>query len=191
MNKLNVCVFAFFSIAIYSTQVFSSPCGEVLYNKHGMLGTYRYANLNITEGSKKFGYTSWSSGVSTENTTAVTDPGVTTGASTYTKQVLSTVGECKWFGLVYIQEKRKEFIAQNIEVLKNELAFGQGEFSKILLSSYACDSNATESLAKSIQQNYQQKNFSKLNAELIDHEIISIIQTSPEEFQTCGTSKII
>lgn len=175
----------FFSLMVMNS-VYATPCGEVIYNKKGMLGKYRYANLSIFEGSKKYGSSSWTSGASTEHTTAIFDPGVWTGYSTSLKQSLSTEGACKWAGIAAITQHRTEFIAQNIDQIKIDLASGKGDFSEVLMSSYFCDEGTEVELQKKIKQNFVEMNLSNSEAKEIHSKINSLIKSDTELHRVCG-----
>ncbi len=172
-------------LAIFSTQTFASPCGDVIYNKHGMFRKYKYVNLDLSELTKKHGTTGWTSNASTETTTAVTDPGVTTGASSAIQQSLSTKGQCKWFGLVYVAEKRVQYIAQNVDAVKTELAKGQGHFTEVLMDSYFCNAKGKQELRAAIRNEYVQRKISRISPAQISQELDAIILNSPELSASC------
>jgi hypothetical protein len=167
----------FMSTLFLSQFSFASKCGEEIYNKRGMLTKYEYLNLTITEQTKKHG-TSTSSAISTESSTAALDPGVTTGFSSGLKQSLSTNGPCKWFGLmVYIGHHRKEFIAQNMDILKNEMAKGQGEMLEMLVHSYFCPQLKEKNAQKMIQNNFVQENLAQSNAHELNLKVEKILNS--------------
>ena len=145
---------------IASSISFANPCGELIYNKTGKLRHYEYANRTMTENTKEHGTfngsTSSSSSYSTEGSTGVFDPGVTTGLTNGYKQFFSTNGECKWFGLVLnTDEKKSQYVAQNMPEVKEDMAKGRGGHLDVLAAAYGCGNQDHEAFAKVLRQNFE------------------------------------
>jgi hypothetical protein len=151
------------------------------------MGKYKYANLTIAEGTKKYGSTGWTGGAPSEYSTAIIDPGVWTGYSTGLQQNLSSYGPCKWGAVAVINKNREQFIAQNLEVLKRELATGKGEFSDVLISSYYCNHEQDHQLKRIIRQRYIDLSISTGNGATINHGINKIIQENSDLLRSCKT----
>lgn len=144
----------FFSICfLFIQQSMATPCGELVYNKHGKFRKYEYVPNTATENTKKHGY-STTSGVSTEGSTASSDPGVSTGVTQSNQQSTSTKGECKWGGLFASRDEYKEYLAQNISEIKNEMALASGGHLEILASAFDCNQEGRQKLPKLLQKNF-------------------------------------
>ena len=143
-------IFSIYLIILISSAAYASPCGELIYNKHGKLRKYEILNLTIFENTKKNG-TSTTTGGTTETTTASSDPGVSTGGSVSWGQSLSTRGACKWGGLFSSQDRYFDYIAQNMEIIKKEMALGQGGHLEVLASVHHCGADEKSAFPKTMQ----------------------------------------
>lgn len=130
----------------------ATKCGQVVYNKHGMLRKYEVLPLNLTEAVKKHGVSS-TSGATTEGSTASTDPGVSTGASDSQTQSTSTKGDCKWGGLFGFNDQQdfKNYVQQNMNEIKNQISAAQGGHIEVLAAFSSCKQAAT--LGRALQKN--------------------------------------
>lgn len=147
-------LYSLLCLFMFSSAAHATPCGEFIYG-HGMLKKYEYAPLNLTEGTKKHGSSS-SSGYSTDGTTAAVDPGVTTGTFASTKQSSLTEGACKWMGMKLSSKREYEqYIAQNMDEIKNEMAAGKGGHLQILASAHSCSEQGREVFPKVIRKNFE------------------------------------
>ncbi len=154
MNFLNLIkllggfiIFTFIAPLAHATK-----CGQVVYNKHGMLRKYEVLPLDLSEAIKKHGVSSTSS-ATTETSTASVDPGVTTGASDSQTQSVSTKGDCIWggfFGAVD-REDFEKYVEQNMPEIKNQIALGQGGHIEILAA--FGDSRQPKALGQTLQKN--------------------------------------
>jgi hypothetical protein len=178
-------LFILLALFIFSAPSWSNGCGELIYNKHGTLKKYKYAPLSISESTDKYSSSHWTTNANTEYTTAVFDPGVTTGASKSTQQSVSSNGQCKWFGLFSMAQQRKEYIAQNIDVIRTELARGKGPFSDVLVDSYFCGAEFGQQLRSNLKSQFVKRKLSTIPAEQIASEINMIIESSEVLSKSC------
>ncbi len=135
------------SVFSFSGVAYASKCGEFVYNKKGMLRKYQYLNLHLTENTKKHGSSSSSFGITTESSTASIDPGVYTGQVTGAAQSTSSRGESKMdptamMDLFGSREEYKDYIAQNLDEVKKEVAQGDGGHLHTLAAAHRCDALA-------------------------------------------------
>jgi hypothetical protein len=147
---IRLCILA--SISIMASMAQATKCGQVVYNKHGMLRKYEVLPLDISEGLKKHGVSSTSPGT-TETTTASVDPGVTTGTSDSQTQSTSTKGDCKWGGFFGAAERQdlEHYVEQNLNQIKNQMAVGQGGHIEMLASYSNC--NQAKIFGQALQKN--------------------------------------
>lgn len=131
----------------------ATQCGDLIYNKNGKFRKYEYVNNTGIENTKKHG-SSTTVQVTTEGSTASVDPGVSTGVSQSHSQSTSTRGECKWGGFFVSHNDYKEYLAQNMHEIKNQMAKGQGGHLEILASAFTCDESGKKALSKVLQKNF-------------------------------------
>lgn len=117
----------------------ATKCGEVIYNKHGKLRKYNALPLDLSEAWKKYGSSS-TANATTETSTASVDPGVSTGVSDSNTQSVSTQGDCKWGGFFGSADRRdfQNYVEQNMNEIKNQMAVGQGGHLEILATFAGC-----------------------------------------------------
>ncbi len=139
---------------VLPTLLMATPCGEFVYNKHGMLKKYVYLPLNISENTKKHGTMS-SSGNTTEASTAFVDPGVYTGMSTGSAQSISSWGQCSFLKVIGVTKAREQYIEQNMEDIKDHFARGEGEHIKALAFLSQCPQNKEQEFATKMQSNLE------------------------------------
>lgn len=95
-----------------------------------------------------------SSESSTEHSTMSLDPGVSTGDMTSSSQFSSSWGECAAWGKTKKQRERESFVAQNLDDLKRDVAFGRGETLDALAYYSDCDGGAQWRFAAALQDGY-------------------------------------
>ncbi len=100
-------------------------CAKMVY-KDGWLKKYDYLGNTWGENTKKHGMVSSSIGSSGEKTTAIFDPGVTTGQWMSSMQYSSSWGECAMVEMYITQQFREDYIDQNMDELKKQIALGKG-----------------------------------------------------------------
>jgi len=174
---MKIFILIIITLTLFSENIQADPCGEVIFNKYGMLKKYEYLNLSISENTKKHGLSS-TVGSSTENSTAIFDPGVSTGVYVSWSQSSSTYGGCKWLGLAYLAKKRTEFIAQNLDVLINEMAMGQGKMLDTLVKSYFCPMSQEGFVKVNIQKNFESLSLGNSNPKSINDKILTVLPSS-------------
>lgn len=140
-------------VSVFVNSAYADKCGEFVYNKKGMLRKYEYLNLHLTENTKKHGSSSSTFGITTESTTASSDPGVYTGQVIGSSQSLSSWGECKFnptalMDLFGSREEYKDYIAQNLEEVKKQMAQGDGGHLHTLAAAHHCEAPAFGIAAK-------------------------------------------
>ena len=131
----------------------ATPCGDLIYKKNGKFRKYEYMNNNGMENTKKHG-SSTTAQVSTEGSTASTDPGVSTGLTQSHTQSTSTRGECIWGGFFVSHTEYQDYLAQNMHEIKNEMAKGQGGHLEILASAFTCGEFGKKGLSTVLQKNF-------------------------------------
>lgn len=117
---------------------------------NGLYKTYKYGGVGeaywnaITQGSKKDGpFTVTGQSTTTEPTTMTFDPKYTTNAWTSQTQSTSSWGDCSMFALRdELRKNRKQYIDQNLNELKMEIARGEGEHLKVVVFYSACQKQA-------------------------------------------------
>lgn len=155
----------FFGIlAVISTSAFavdSRKCSNMLNN--GLWKKYKYggvgeSNINaMSQGTKRDGSSTASSDVSTEGTTAISDPKYTSNVSTSQTQSLSSWGECSAFAKTKELKKDREiYVAQNQTEVMIDIARGEGEQLKVLTFYSACSPDAYAELSSKLQKSISQ-----------------------------------
>lgn len=175
---LIICLSIFATATIWNSVSYANACGEFIYNKKGKLGKYNYLPNTVSENTAKHG-SSTSSGVSTESTTAVSDVGVSTGASQGWQQSSSTKGECKWMGLFASRDEYKDYLAQNMQEIKQEISKGEGGHLEILASAFECDSAGRKLMPSSLQRNLER--FVDLDSKNSDQFVKALNETIEQE----------
>ena len=115
-------------IAITFAQVASADyysCPKKVYSQ-GWLRKYEYKGNTWSANIKKSGFLSSTAHSSTENTTSSVDPGVTTGEAISSVQYTSSWGECAMFDMEITMKMRDDFIDQNLNEIKKQVAQGSG-----------------------------------------------------------------
>lgn len=149
-------------VLMTSTSLFaidSRKCSTMLNN--GMWKKYRYGgmgeyNMNLmTQGTKKQGSSTVTSDVTTESTTALSDPKYYSNVSTSQTQSTSSWGDCSAFAQVQQLKKDREiYIAQNEHEVMIDVARGAGEHLKVITFYSACAPEAYSELSAEIQKSF-------------------------------------
>lgn len=106
-----------------------------------------------TENTKRDGYTSSSTKGTTENSTAVTDPGVSSAQTQSQAQYTSSRGECSFIGSNELKKERATFVAINLDQIKKEAAAGGGSHIQTLADLSLCDQEGAAQLSIEMQKN--------------------------------------
>jgi hypothetical protein len=138
------------AIILLAGAAHAGRCGEFIYNKNGMLRKYEYLNLTFSEKLQKHGWFS-TSGVSTEATTAGSDPGVSTGQTKGMSQLSSSRDDCSLFATG--SREYRDYIAQNMLEIKKEMALGEGGHLEILAGVHRCSTIGRVMFDRSLQRN--------------------------------------
>lgn len=146
-------VFLSATVLVLAQIAAATPCGDFIYNKNGKFRKYQYMNNTGIENTKKHG-SSTTFQHSTEGSTASVDPGVSTGVSSSSMQTSSTYGECKWMGYYANYSEYKDYLAQNMHEIKNEMAKGQGGHLEVLASAFTCGEDGRKGLSSVLQKNF-------------------------------------
>ena len=164
---------------------YAGKCGEYVF-KHGWYRKYKYAQNTTSQNANKFGI-STAFQYSSETTTAITDPGVSTGVSSSTKDFFSSRGDCsafkKMFGSYYIE--------QNLDEIKKQIAKGAGGHLDTIAYFHGCKDQATEKLIIKMNENYDRfAKFKENEGEDFNMEVLSI--TSADKFlkSNCNNNAI-
>ncbi len=118
---LLVMVFGFGSNA-YANQY---ACAKMVYS-NGWLRKYDYLGNTWGANTQKSGVLSSMVHSSIEKTTSSVDPGVSTKNFVSTMQYTSSWGECSMLNYNITQQMREDYIDQNMNVIKTQVALGDG-----------------------------------------------------------------
>lgn len=138
----------------------SAKCSKMLndglYKKYEWAGVGDY-NINaMTKETKKSGSFSGYSHISTEGTTAVSDPKYSSNVSTSQSQSSSSYGDCSMFGLEKRREQRELYLVQNFDQIKRDIAVGRGSHLDSLSWFSLCDDQSKTKFNKVLQENFAQ-----------------------------------
>ena len=106
-----------------------------------------------TENTKRDGYTSSTTKGTTENTTASSDPGVSTRQTQSDIQYISSYGDCAFFGSNELKKERATFVAINLDQIKKEAAAGTGSHLQTLAELSLCDQEGAAQFSTEMQRN--------------------------------------
>jgi hypothetical protein len=146
---LCICVLMF-SAQFASADTYS--CAKMIF-KDGWLRNYEYLGNTWGANTKKSGLVSSSIGSSIEKTTSSVDPGVTTGDSVSTTQYTSSWGECSMLEYNITWQMRDQYIEQNMDGIKKEIAIGEGQHVDSLAFLSGCKGIDHEVWTRSLQKN--------------------------------------
>jgi Protein of unknown function (DUF3015) len=138
----------------------SAKCSKLLndgwFKKYQWAGVGDYNVNAMTKESKKSGSFTGSSNVTTEGTTAASDPGYTTNVSVSQANITSSFGDCSLFALKERSTMRELYVQQNYEQFKKDVARGQGDHLEALAWLNLCEDGAQVDFNKTVQHNYQE-----------------------------------
>ncbi len=136
----------------------SSKCSKMLND--GLYKKYEWggvgdSNINaMTKETKKSGSFSGTSNITTEGTTAVSDPKYSTNVSTSQSQTSSSYGDCSLFGLKERREQRDLYLAQNFDQIKRDIAVGRGPHLESLSWFSLCEDGIKTQFNDTLQKNF-------------------------------------
>lgn len=120
-------------------------------------GFFKYTfggNLSTDNMTKKHGTVGSTYESSIQTAQSLIDPSVIIGSTSSTVQFSSSFGACSYLG--YNEEMRKEYVAQNIEPMKQQVAFGRGEHLRSLYHYSNCQDGAFRDFRAALQKDYSQ-----------------------------------
>ncbi len=100
-------------------------CAKMIY-KDGWLKSYEYLGNTFGANTKKHGAVSSTTGALTENLTSTVDPGVYTGKAMSSVQYSSSWGDCSLVEYHITKRVREDYIEQNMQEIKKQIALGAG-----------------------------------------------------------------
>lgn len=112
-------------------------CEKYQY-KDGWLKKYEHKGNTWGANTKKHGLLSSTIGAYLESTTSSVDPGVTTNKAMSSVQFTSSWGECAAVEMFYVKNFRKNYIEQNLDEVKKEIAMGRGRHVETLAHLSGC-----------------------------------------------------
>ena len=146
-------------LVLFNTSVFAGKCGESIF-KQGVLRKYKYAPNTIAQNVQKYG-SSTTTNYTKENFTAVSDFGVTTGTMTSTVQHFSSWGPCSAIDGFWSLTHQEEYIDQNLDYIKQQIAVGRGGHLESIGMFFQCSQNQYRRLGEMMKRDF--KNFSRLD----------------------------
>ena len=130
----------------------SKKCSKMLnagwFKKYKYMGVGEANQSNLTKGSKKDGSTKATSSSSTENSTAITDPGYTTNVSVSNTRLTSSFGECSLFAL---KQRQNLYITKHYFEIINDIKEATEHLDMITYFS-RCTSNVKSLLKEQLRQ---------------------------------------
>lgn len=190
MNKNIVSLFFFlilFSVA-QKAQADRGACVKYIYS-HGWWRKYKYMHLTSTEMSKKNGSSTVTTQRSTEDTTASSDPGVSTGYSSSQTQSTSSWGPCAWSIFFTMLESREKYIAQNFVPVKKQMALGGGGHLAALAYFSLCEEHSQEHFSQALQRNFEKFSSLPQDEKMIAQKIDEVILSDHYLKQNCFTDR--
>lgn len=127
----------------------------------GMWKTYKWGGVGesnakaMTAETKSSGPTTATSRISTEGTTAISDPIYYTNISRSQTQSLSSWGECSLFALLERKEQREQYVRQNFDQIKKDIANGDGLHMETLSWFSLCDDQAQGNFNETLQTQFE------------------------------------
>lgn len=115
----------------------SYSCAKMVF-KDGWLKQYEYKGNTWGANTKKHGAVSSTVGSSAESVTSSVDPGVMTGNIMSTMQFSSSWGECSMVDYYITKEFREQYIEQNMNEVKKQIAKGDGHHIRSLAFLSGC-----------------------------------------------------
>lgn len=127
----------------------------------GMWKKYKWGGIGesnanaITAETRSSGPTTATSRISTEGTTALSDPVYYTNVSRSQTQSLSSWGDCSLFALQERKEQREQYVRQNFDQIKKDIANGDGLHMETLSWFSLCDDQAQGSFNETLQAKFE------------------------------------
>lgn len=136
----------------------SAKCSTMLND--GMWKKYKWGGVGesnakaMTAETKTAGSTTATSRISTEGSTAISDPVYYTNISRSQTQSLSSWGACSLFALQERKQQREQYVRQNFDQIKKDIANGDGLHMETLSWFSLCDDQALDSFNETLQQKF-------------------------------------
>lgn len=138
----------------------SAKCSRMLND--GMWKKYKWGGMGesnanaITAETRSSGPTTATSRISTEGTTAISDPVYYTNVSRSQTQSTSSWGDCSLFSLLERKLQREQYVRQNFDQIKKDIANGDGLHMETLSWFSLCDDQAQGSFNETLQKKFDQ-----------------------------------
>lgn len=158
----------------------SAKCSRMLND--GLYKKYKWGGMGesnanaITAETRSSGPTTATSKISTEGTTALSDPVYYTNVSRSQTQSLSSWGECSLFSLQERKLQREQYVRQNFDQIKKDIANGDGLHMNTLSWFSLCDDEAQGNFNEMLQSEFG--NLSLAKDEQLSSKIDQIIESS-------------
>ncbi|NCN40140.1 DUF3015 domain-containing protein [bacterium] len=178
-------LFAFLFLFSVSESVLADQysCAKMVY-KDGWLTKYEYLGNTWGANTKKSGVLSSTGGSSIERTTASVDPGVTTGQFMSSLQYSSSWGECSMLEMFITQQFRQDYIEQNIDEIKKQIALGDGHHLDSLAFLSGCYQVERSVWSSQLQENTESF-YDMNNVKNFDQKLENVIHSSSHLNQHC------
>ncbi len=180
-------------IALIFTSHFSlalndNKCSKMLndgwFKKYKFGGIAPSVHKAITQETKSEGSTTATSNITTEGTTAVSDPGYTSNVMTSETQSSSSWGDCSLIALKLRQDQQIAYVEQNSITLEREISFGDGGHLDSLADFNFCETDSVAAFKIELKSNFTKINGLKSSVEKIKY-IKQIIRSNSKLNKTC------
>ena len=151
----------------------------------GWFKKYEYIGNTWGANTQKSGVLSSILHSSIEKTTSSVDPGISTKNLVSTLQYSSSWGECSMLNYEVTMQMRKDYIEQNADEIKTEIALGQGIHIDSLAFVSGCH-NLNETAWKESLQNRAVEFYEQKNANDFVNVLDRMIQTEPKLAGLCS-----
>ena len=158
-------------------------CAKMVY-KDGWLKKYEYLGNTWGANTKKNGALSSTGGSSTERMTASVDPGVSTGNFMSSMQYSSSWGECSMLEMFITQQFRQDYIEQNMDDIKKQIALGKGHHLDSLAFLSGCSQIERSEWSTELQSNTESF-YDLIDVKKFDHKLESVIHGNSNLNQHC------
>lgn len=158
----------------------SAKCSRMLND--GLYKTYKWGGMGesnakaITAETKSSGPTTATSKISTEGTTALSDPVYYTNVSRSQTQSSSSWGDCSLFALRERKYQRELYVRQNFDQIKKDIANGDGHHMNTLSWFSLCDDDSQNHFNETLQEKFEQ--LGSASDTSLSSQIDSIIENS-------------
>ena len=159
-------------------------CARMVY-AGGWLKKYEYLGNTWGANTKKSGVTSSSVHSSIEKTTSSVDPGVSTKNWVSSMQYTSSWGECSMIDSAITMKMREDYIEQNADEIKSEIAMGDGIHVDSLAFVSGCHGINEAQWKKSLQDRAV-KFYERTNAKDFASDLNDMIQSSQDFASHCS-----